>query len=76
MKLPTVNCHTNYHPKQALCPWCRKNKVLEPHSFAVLSGNALLMDRKEDCGSADANTDGFLHLLWHGAHDNGKGKDR
>ena len=76
MKLPTVKGRTSYHPKKALCPWCQQNKVLEPHSFAVLSGGALLMDREEDYGSADDNMDGYLELLWHGAHDGGEGKNR
>jgi len=38
--------------------------VLEPHSFAVLSGGAL------------AGIDGFLNLTFHGAHDGGEGRKR
>lgn len=76
MKLPTLKGRTSYHPKKGLCPWCRKNKVLEPHSFAVLSGGALLMDRKNESGGPDDSMDGFLHMFWHGAHDGGIGKDK
>jgi len=76
MRLPTVEGRTNYHPKKALCPWCRKHKVLEPHSFAWLAGGALLIDRKTDSGRTDENTDVYLDIGWHGAHDEGEGKDR
>ena len=76
MKLPTVKGRTTYYPKKALCPWCQKNKLLEPHSFAILAGGALLMNRKEKFGAPDDKMDGFLHLSWHGAHDGGQGKDR
>jgi hypothetical protein len=76
MKLPTVKLRTSYHPKKARCPWCGENKVLEPHSFATLSGGAMLMDRKDRSGGPDDNMDGFLYLLWHGAHDAGEGTDR
>ncbi len=34
------------------------------------------MNRKEDYGGSDKNMDGFLSLIWHGAHDDGEGKDR
>ncbi len=76
MKLPTLNGRESFYPQKALCPWCEKNKVLEPHSFAILSGGALLMDRKDNSGGPDDKMDGFLHLSWHGAHDGGLGKDK
>ena len=76
MKLPTLKGCTSFYPKKALCPWCKKNKVLEPHSFAILGGGALLMDRKCDSGGPDDSMDGFLHMSWHGAHDGGIGKDK
>ena len=76
MKLPTVKGRTSSYPKRALCPWCRKNKVLEPHSFAVIDGGALLINREDDSGGPDDNMDGFLSITWHGAHDGGVGKDR
>ncbi len=76
MKLPTLKGRTSVFPEKALCPWCRKNKVLEPHSFAILEGGALLMDRRSKSGGPDDNMEGFLDLAWHGAHDGGKGKDK
>lgn len=76
MKLPTIKGRVPYHPKKPLCPWCQKNKVLEPHSFAILAGGALVVDREEGSGGPDENMDGFLHLSWHGAHNGGEGRDR
>ena len=76
MRLPTVKDRSSSFPKKARCPWCKKNKVLEPHSFAALNGGAMLMDRKRKNGGPDERMDGFLALEWHGAHDGGQGKDR
>ena len=76
MKFPTLKGRTSHLPKKALCPWCEKNKVLEPHSFALLGGGALLMDRDEDSGGSDKRMSGFLHMSWHGAHDGGLGNDK
>lgn len=36
----------------------------------------MLMDRKRENGGPDDKMDGFLALSWHGAHDQGKGKNR
>lgn len=76
MKLPTIKDQSSSFPKKAICPWCKKNKVFEPHSFAVLSGGAMLMDKKRENGGPDDRLDAFLSLAWHGAHDGGKGKYR
>ena len=76
MKLPTVKGRTNYYPRKPLCPWCRRGKVLEPHSFAILGGGALLVDRRNDYGGPSDSMEGFLYVSWHGAHDRGLGKDR
>ena len=76
MKLPILKGCKSFYPKKALCPWCEKNKVLEPHSFAILGGGALLMNRKDDSGGPDDKMEGFLYLSWHGAHDGGQGKDK
>jgi hypothetical protein len=57
-------------------PTIKNNKVFEPHSFAVLSGGASLMDRKKEFGGPDERMDGFLALHWHGAHDDGAGDHR
>lgn len=76
MKLPTIKIKPPYFPQKALCPWCKKHKVLDPHSFAILSAGAMLMDRKRENGWPDEKMDGFLSLAWHGAHDSGEGKYR
>ena len=76
MKLPTLKNKTNSYPEKALCPWCRKNKVFEPHSFAMLGGGALFLNRNRDSGGPDDRMDGYLSLTWHGAHEEGEGKDR
>jgi len=44
--------------------------------MAVLTGGALFMDRKRRNGAMHNQMDGFLDILWHGAHDNGEGDDR
>ena len=76
MKFPTLKNNTTTYPKKALCPQCKKRKVLEPHSMAILSGGANLMDRKRCNGWPDDRMDGFLEITWHGAHDTGIGEDR
>jgi len=50
--------------------------VFEPHSMAILSAGALLMNRVEDSGEMSDDLDGFLSFTWHGAHDEGHGADR
>jgi hypothetical protein len=76
IKLPVVAKRINDYPQKALCPICKKRKVLEPHSFASLSGGAMLINRRNDTGGASDNLDGYLEFIWHGAHDNGVGKNR
>ncbi|WDP91819.1 MAG: hypothetical protein HUN04_19750 [Desulfobacter sp.] len=76
MKLPVVKETQSHFPKEPKCPICGKRKVFEPHSFAVLSAGALLMNRKDDSGGPSDNMDGFLNIGWHGAHDSGEGEHR
>jgi hypothetical protein len=38
--------------------------------MVILSGGALLLDRKRENSIPSAALSGFLHLIWHGAHDN------
>jgi hypothetical protein len=76
LKFPVVKGKSGHWPKKPLCPICGRNKVFEPHSMAVLSAGAILMDRAEDSGGPSDNLDGFLEIHWYGAHDAGKGKDR
>jgi hypothetical protein len=76
MKLhfPIIQDDATSYPKEPLCPWCKKQKVLEPHSFAVLGGGALLKSGDGASGPS-SELEGFLHFSWHGAHDGGQGRD-
>src|SRR6266508_2289157 len=76
MKLPLVKGRQLFCPRRPLCPVCKKSKILEPHSFAVLTGGALIMDRRRRNGRMDDALDGFLDLVWHGSHDGGEGQER
>lgn len=73
LKYPLLKGNKTSFPDKALCPWCKKNKVFEPHSFAVLSAGALLA---EDSKLSYSDMEGFFNLTWHGAHCGGKGKLR
>jgi hypothetical protein len=76
MRFPIFQNDTAIFPKVARCPWCKKGKVFEPHSMAILEGGACLMNRRTACGGTDDRMDAFLQLTWHGAHDHGIGDDR
>ena len=73
---PLIEGEENVFPEDFVCPICRAAKIGEPHTFVSLSGGAFLMDRKEDFGEPSDDMDGFLHVGWHGAHDNGEGDHR
>lgn len=73
---PIVEKRLAEWPTKARCPWCKGKKVLEPHSMAILAGGAFLMDRRKRNGGPSPRMDGFLELIWHGAHDGGLGSDR
>lgn len=62
-------------PQEALCPWCKQHKVLEPHSMAILSAGALVPDGENFIMLDKAAT--FFDLSWHGAHSDmhGVGRD-
>ena len=77
LKMPVVHGDKSTFPDQALCPWCRKRKVLEPHSFAVIGGGSFLMDRLEDSGKPSDDMEAYLYFGWHGAHpeEGGEGID-
>lgn len=70
MKLPVVKNNQSSYPLKSPCPWCRKNKVLEPHPFVTIGGGACLMDRQTSCGGPDNNMDGFLYFACHDHDDN------
>jgi len=74
LNFPILRDDATSYPKEALCPWCKKQKVLEPHSFAVIGGGALLKSEDDVYGPSN-EMEGFLHFSWHGAHDGGQGKD-
>lgn len=76
MKLPLVRGDKNSFPRKAVCPQCKKRKVFEPHSMAILGGGALLLDRNRENSIHTDSLEGFLYLAWHGAHDAGVGEDR
>ncbi len=76
VKLPVVDTKPNYWPTVARCPICKKSEVHEPHSMAILGAGALKMNRRRQEGTMSDDLDGFLHLAWHGAHDNGQGINR
>ncbi|MCD4781198.1 MAG: hypothetical protein K8S27_11725 [Candidatus Omnitrophica bacterium] len=69
IKVLLVEGEQSNFPDKAICPWCKENKVFEPHSFAGIMGGALLTDEndKESSGSSDRMS-GFLDVFWHGAH--------
>lgn len=73
---PVVKGKLAHYPQEPVCPWCKQRKVLEPHSMALLSGGAFA---GTECGSEAPPSEGlrgYLHLLWHGAHDDGEGDHR
>lgn len=76
MKFPLLQARHTQHPKKALCPQCKKRKVLEPHSMAIFAGGALFMDGKRVNGGMHDRMDGFASITWHGAHNTGVGRDR
>lgn len=53
--------------------WCNSDKVYEPNSMAILTGGAMLINRKTGDGGPDDRLDGFLDITWHGAHTNDGG---
>ncbi len=80
-KFPVCSGKQNTLPRDTsamLCPWCKKQVVGEPNSFASLQGGCytelgdaiLLID---DSDNRKTIGDTFLTLWWHGAHDNGSG---
>jgi hypothetical protein len=73
MKFPLANGTHTAHPVKAVCPQCKKKKVLEPHSMAIFAGGSVYTGRKR--GIRD-ELDGFASITWHGAHDTGIGDDR
>jgi hypothetical protein len=78
ISFPVISKKNMKYPKKPICPICRKNKVWEPHSFAMLWGGAMEKKGRDGYGSdiEDKKIVGFLSLEWHGAHDDGRGEFR
>jgi hypothetical protein len=72
IKLPVVGKKQVVFPDRAVCPWCRKRKVYEPHSMAILNAGAMRQVGKDRYEMA-TDTQAFMTLMWHGAHPGGKG---
>ena len=73
MKFPVLQGQHTAHPNEAMCPQCKKRKVLEPHSMAIFSGGSIYCGKKR--GIPD-ELEGYTKITWHGAHDSGIGDDR
>jgi len=76
MRFPLLIDEKMNYPSKPKCAWCKQDKVSEPHSMAMLSCGALLMNRKTGNGGSDARLDGFLDLTWHGAHTSEEGQGK
>ncbi len=63
MKLPLLKNEKKDHSLK--CAWCNCDKVSEPHSMAVLTCGAMLVNRKTGDGGPDNRLDGFFDLTWH-----------
>lgn len=75
-RFPVAKGGKVFFPKEALCPVCKAEKVLEPHSMAIVNLGAMLMTNRETgSGMMSDDLDGFLRFAWHGAHDGGLGRD-
>lgn len=70
--LPVVRGKRVVFPRTPVCPWCRKRKVYEPHSMAILNAGAMRPVGEQRYEMA-SDTAAFLTLSWHGAHSGGKG---
>jgi len=73
MEFPLLKNDADIYPDDLTCAWCKCDNVCEPNSMAILEAGALLMNRVTDDGASDDSMDGFLHIVWHGAHLRDKG---
>ena len=76
IKFPILKGKKSYFPQKAECPWCRRQKVLEPHSFATFGGGALLKDKETGAWAPSDRMKGYFDFGWHGCHpeDGGSGE--
>jgi len=75
-RFPLLAGANSVFPGSGTCAVCNAGKVKEPHSFVVLQAGALLFNRSRTVASASNSLDGFVSLVWHGAHDEGRGPAR
>ena len=74
MKFPLMKNDQDSYPSGSKCAWCKHGHLDEPHSFAVLMAGALYVNRKSGNSRDCDKLDGYLYLIWHGAHDGGIGE--
>ena len=74
--MPALKDRRSFCPDKPLCPWCRKHKVLEPHSMVLLQGGALVKVGRDHYSAPTKGVKAFLSFRWHGAHDGGEGAYR
>jgi hypothetical protein len=69
---PVVEGQEGYPAEGSSCPICGQGPILEPHSFAHLTGEGMKW-QEEDVFGPSEDLRGFLSLGWHGAHSGGVG---
>jgi hypothetical protein len=74
--IPVIEKRNAHYPREAICLWCKKRKVMEPHSMAILSGGALAKVGRNAYSGPTKGLKGNLSFVWHGAHDSGEGDHR
>ena len=52
-----------FYPKNSLCPVCKKNKVLEPHSMVVFEAGACCANSR-----VKDKIEGYMDIAWHEGH--------
>lgn len=72
--LPVVRGNRSSFPRRALCPVCKRRKVLEPHTMVLLSGGACLQVKGSSLAGPDKQMTAFLDIVSHTAHDSGSGR--
>ncbi len=60
IKIPLIRGKPGHYPTKPLCPWCKKQKVMEPHSMAILTGGALAKLGKDHYEGPSKNLKGYL----------------
>lgn len=74
ISLPVVRGKRSSYPSRALCPICKRKKVLEPHTMVLLRGGACLQMKPGRPAGPDERMTAFLDIATHTAHDGGAGQ--